>query len=114
MYFSRGFFVYSPPPVHVYIRALGPQINTSAIHNIRIYEINYTITYGIFFLSSTIMFLPVTWNPLHSHVTNRFTRKQKKIYRMPKTSKHGLYICIICTKPKLLQYTISKYLGKKH
>jgi hypothetical protein len=45
---------------------------------VRIYEIHYTITYGIFFLSSTIMFLPVTWNPLHSHVTNHFTWKQKK------------------------------------
>jgi hypothetical protein len=33
LYFSRGFFVYSPPPIHVYIWAPDPQMNTSAIHN---------------------------------------------------------------------------------
>jgi hypothetical protein len=33
LYFSRGFFVYFPPPVHVYIQASGPHMNTSAIHN---------------------------------------------------------------------------------
>jgi hypothetical protein len=27
------FFVYSPPPVHVYIQSFDPQINTSVIHN---------------------------------------------------------------------------------
>jgi hypothetical protein len=33
LYFSRWFFVYSPPPVHVYIWASDPQMNTSAIRN---------------------------------------------------------------------------------
>jgi hypothetical protein len=33
LYFSRGLFIYSPPHVHVYIRVFGPQMNTSAIHN---------------------------------------------------------------------------------
>jgi hypothetical protein len=33
LYFSHGFFVYSPTHVHVYIRAIDPQMNTSAIHN---------------------------------------------------------------------------------
>jgi hypothetical protein len=33
LYLSIGFFVYSPPPIHVYIRTLGHQMNTSAIHN---------------------------------------------------------------------------------
>jgi hypothetical protein len=31
--FIQGFFVYSPPPVYVYIRIFGPHINTSVIHN---------------------------------------------------------------------------------
>jgi hypothetical protein len=31
--FFRGLFIYSPPPVHVYIRAFDPHMNTSAIHN---------------------------------------------------------------------------------
>jgi hypothetical protein len=33
LYFSRGFFVYTLPPVHVYIWASGPQLNTIAILN---------------------------------------------------------------------------------
>jgi hypothetical protein len=33
LYFSRRFFIYFPPPVHVYNRALGPQMNTSIIYN---------------------------------------------------------------------------------
>jgi hypothetical protein len=33
MYFSKGFYVYFPPDVHVYIRVYDPHINTSAIHN---------------------------------------------------------------------------------
>jgi hypothetical protein len=33
LYFSRGFFVYSPPHVHIYIQAFGTQMNTSVIHN---------------------------------------------------------------------------------
>jgi hypothetical protein len=40
LYFSRGFFVYSPPPVHVYIRALRPQMNTSVIHNM-VYKVSF-------------------------------------------------------------------------
>jgi hypothetical protein len=31
--FLQGFFVYSPPPVYVYIRASGPHMNTSVIPN---------------------------------------------------------------------------------
>jgi hypothetical protein len=31
--FLRGALCIFPPPVHVYIRALGTQMNTSAIHN---------------------------------------------------------------------------------
>jgi hypothetical protein len=31
--FLPGFFVYFLPPVHIYIRALDPQMNTSDIHN---------------------------------------------------------------------------------
>jgi hypothetical protein len=34
LYFSREFFAYSPLPVHVYIWAHYPQMNTSDIHNI--------------------------------------------------------------------------------
>jgi hypothetical protein len=33
LYFFSGFFIYYPPPVHVYIWAPGPQMNTSVIHN---------------------------------------------------------------------------------
>jgi hypothetical protein len=33
LYFYRGFFVYSPSPVHVYIQAFGPEMNISDIHN---------------------------------------------------------------------------------
>jgi hypothetical protein len=33
LYFSRGFFIYSPPPVHLYIWAPDPQMNTSTIPN---------------------------------------------------------------------------------
>jgi hypothetical protein len=33
MYFSKGFYVYFPPDVHVYIRVYDPHINTSVIHN---------------------------------------------------------------------------------
>jgi hypothetical protein len=33
LYFSRGFLVYSPPPVYVYIRNFDHQINTNAIYN---------------------------------------------------------------------------------
>jgi hypothetical protein len=31
--FLQGFFIYSPPPVHVYIQTFSPQINISVIHN---------------------------------------------------------------------------------
>jgi hypothetical protein len=33
LYFSRGLFVYSSSPVHICIRAFGPQMNINAIHN---------------------------------------------------------------------------------
>jgi hypothetical protein len=33
LYFFRGSLYILPPPVYVYIWALGPQMNTSAIHN---------------------------------------------------------------------------------
>jgi hypothetical protein len=34
LYFFKVFFVYSPPPVYVYISVTGHQLNTSAIYNI--------------------------------------------------------------------------------
>jgi hypothetical protein len=33
LYSFRGFFVYFPLHIHVYLWAYGPHINTNAIHN---------------------------------------------------------------------------------
>jgi hypothetical protein len=32
--FLQGFFIYSPPPIHVYIQTFDPHMNTNVIHNI--------------------------------------------------------------------------------
>jgi hypothetical protein len=36
-----------PPPVHVYIRALDPQMNTSVIHNM-VYKASFFVGSGLF------------------------------------------------------------------
>jgi hypothetical protein len=41
--FLQMFFIYPPPPVHVYIQSIN-QINTSAIHNI-VYRANFRISF---------------------------------------------------------------------
>jgi hypothetical protein len=46
LYFSRGFFVYFSPLVHVYIRSFDPQINTSVIHNM-VYKFKIRVSFSL-------------------------------------------------------------------